>query len=512
MASAAQLAGLASAVAVPLRAGRETLGVLVLMSRASSASPPPFDARQTETLSVLGEQIGQFTFRRRVEQDRESLASLVQNSSDFVGIASLAGDWMFINPAGQRLVGLDGDADVRASPMRTLLVEDVTPAVLEHGYWSGDAHLRHTRTGAVVPVLQHIFTITALDRPVALAVIGRDLTDIERQNEQLRRNETYLAEAQRLSQTGSWALKVPSGRDVFERSVHPNDRERVMQTLDRAIEERTGLDITYRIVRPDGSVRHAQSVGRPILNATGEVEELVGVVMDVTDRKRAARALRRARERALTARFAAMLDERARVAREIHDSLLQGVTGIALQLRAMLPHVTPADTLHRIVELADRTSHEARRAIWDLRSPSVADDITGALEDAARRHLAGTSLAYRLTVTGRPRALSPSVIPVAVRIMEEGLTNVVKHAGATSIWLTVAYERRLVRITLADDGHGFDVAGAREGHWGIVGMQERADEIGGRLRLRSAPESGTEVVLAIPINPRGELSRAGERP
>jgi signal transduction histidine kinase len=270
-----------------------------------------------------------------------------------------------------------------------------------------------------------------------------------------------------------------------------------MQTLDRAIDERTGLDITYRIVRPDGSVRYAQSVGRPILNAAGEVEELVGVVMDVTDRKRAARALRRARERALTARFAAMLDERARVAREIHDSLLQGVTGIALQLRAMLPHVTPADTLHRIVELADRTSHEARRAIWDLRSPSIADDIIGALEDAARRHLAGTSLAYRVTVTGRPRALSPSAIPVAVRIMEEGLTNVVKHASATSIWLTVAYERRLVRITLADDGHGFDVAGAREGHWGIVGMHERADEIGGRLHFRSTPETGTEIVLEI---------------
>ena len=518
MASAAQRAGLASAAAVPLRAGRETLGVLVLMGRASRASPPPFDARQTETLSVLGEQIGQFTFRRRVEQDRESLASLVQNSSDFVGIASLAGDWMFINPAGQRLVGLDGDADVRASPMPTLLVEDVIPAVLEHGYWSGSAHLGHTRTGAVVPVLLHIFTITALDRPVALAVIGRDLTDIER-------NETYLAEAQRLSQTGSWALKVPSGvrqwsreafrifgidagtaitRDVFERSVHPNDRARVMHTLDRAIDERTGLDITYRIVRPDGSIRYAQSVGRPILNAAGEVEELVGVVMDVTDRKRAARALRRARERALTARFAAMLDERARVAREIHDSLLQGVTGIALQLRAMLPHVTPADTLHRIVELADRTSHEARRAIWDLRSPSIADDITGALEDAARRHLAGTSVTYRMTVSGRPRPLSPSIIPVAVRVMEEGLTNVVKHAGAASVWLTVAYERRMVRITLADDGRGFDLAGSREGHWGIVGMQERAQEIGGRLRLRSTPESGTEVALEIPINRRGE--------
>jgi len=522
LAPAATLAGLKTAVGVPLRAGRETLGVLALMTRSS---PPPLDERQTETLVVLGEQIGQFTFRRRVEQDRESLASLVQNSSDFVGIASLEGDWMFINPAGQRLVGLDGDDDVRANPMRKLFVEDVTPSVLEHRYWSGEAHLRHARTGAVVPVLEHIFTLTALERPVAFAVIGRDLTDIERRNEQLRRNEAYLAEAQRLSQTGSWALKVPSGvrqwsresfrifgidpgtvltREVFERYVHPGDRARVMETVDRAIHERTGLDITYRIIRPDGSIRYAQSVGRPILNAAGEVEELVGVVMDVTERKRAARALRRARERALTARFAAILDERARVAREIHDSLLQGVTGIALQLRAMLPHVTPADTLQRIVELADHTSHEARRAIWDLRSSSIADDITGALDDAAHRLLAGTSVAYQMTVTGRPRPLRAVVVPIALRIIEEALTNLIRHADARSVWLTVAYERRMVRITLADDGRGFDLAGSREGHWGLVGMHERAGQIGGQLFVRSAPGKGTEIALELPISRRGE--------
>ena len=522
IATAATAVGLTTLAGVPLRAGRETLGVLTLMTRST---PVPFSARQTETLTVLGEQIGQFTLRRRVEQDRESLASLVQNSSDFVGIASLEGNWMFINPAGQRLVGLDGDDDVRANPMRKLFVEDVTPAVLEHGYWSGQAHLRHAQSGAVVPVLQHIFTLTALERPVALAVIGRDLTEIERRNEQLRRNEAYLAEAQRLSQTGSWALKVPSGirqwsresfrifgidpgtvvtREIFESFVHPNDRARVMQVLDRAIHERTGLDITYRIMRPDGTVRYAQSVGRPILNAAGEVEELVGVVMDVTERKRAARALRRARERALTARFAAILDERARVAREIHDSLLQGVTGIALQLRAMLPHVTPADTLQRIVELADHTSREARRAIWDLRSSAIADDITGALDDAARRHLAGTSVAFHITVTGRPRVLSSSLVPAAVRIIEEALTNVARHADAQSVWLTVAYAKRIVRITLADNGHGFDTAATREGHWGLIGMHERANEIGAQLDIRSTPGHGTDVVLELPISRRGE--------
>ncbi|HZS58405.1 MAG TPA: histidine kinase [Gemmatimonadaceae bacterium] len=375
--------GTTTIAGVPLRASRDTLGVLVLTSRSN---PPPFDLRQRETLSAIGEQLGQFTVRRRVEQDRESLASLVQNSSDFIGIASLEGDWMFINPAGQKLVGLAGDEDVRMNPMRRLFVEDVTPAILQEGYWSGQANLRHVQTGDVIPVLQHIFTLTALERPVAFAVIGRDLTG------------------------------------------------------------------------------------------------------------------------ALTARFAATLDERARVAREIHDSLLQGVTGIALQLRALLPHVTPSDTLQRIVELADHTSREARRAIWDLRSSSIADDITGALDAAARRTLAGNSIAFHMTVTGRSRVLPSSVRPVALRIIEEGLTNIVRHAGAKSVWLTVAYERRLVRITLADDGQGFDVSRARDGHWGMIGMAERAAEINANLQIRSTEGKGTEIVLELPISRRADQS------
>ncbi len=290
---------------------------------------------------------------------------------------------------------------------------------------------------------------------------------------------------------------------MFEQCVHPNDRARIMQTVDRAIHDQTGLDMTYRIVRPDGVIRYVHSVGRPVISSSGEVEELVGVVMDVTDRKRAARALRRARERALGARFAAMLDERARVAREIHDSLLQGVTGIALQLRAALPHVAPSDTLQRIMELAERTSHEARRAIWDLRSSSIGDDLTTALDDAARRHLAGTTIAYHMTVTGRPRRLAESVAPVALPVFEEALTNVVNHSGAASVWLTVAYERRVVRITLADNGGGFDTAISPQGHWGIIGMHERASEIGGRLEVRSTTGEGTEIVLELPTNRRG---------
>jgi len=124
------------------------------------------------------------------------------------------------------------------------------------------------------------------------------------------------------------------------------------------------------------------------------------------------------------------------------------------------------------------------------------------LDDAARRHLGGTSVAYQMTVTGRPRPLPPSVAPVAVRIIEEGLTNVGKHAGATSVWLTVAYDRRVLRITLADDGRGFDVAGSREGHWGLVGMHERAIEIGARLQIRSTADLGTEVILEIPLHRR----------
>jgi signal transduction histidine kinase len=224
-----------------------------------------------------------------------------------------------------------------------------------------------------------------------------------------------------------------------------------------------------------------------------------------------ARAKRRARIRAMKARFTGVIEERTRLAREIHDTFLQGVTGIALQLRAVLPHVrtapdAAAEALERIVELAERTSRDARAAVWDMRPSTPAeDDLARASEAAARGLTEGTCVAVRVLMTGSTRPLSPKRQAAALRVVKEAVANVVRHAQARTVNLRFVYGEWGVSVAVIDDGKGFAVAEdfrSYVGHWGLVGMQERAQTLGGTLLVRSSPGRGSTVTLLMPYGTR----------
>jgi PAS domain S-box-containing protein len=357
-----------------------------------------------------------------------------------------------------------------------------------------------------------------------------DVTSARQAEEELRRSEAYLAEAQRLSHTGSWARNVrqphesywsaegyrifrvtPAGdpavvlREMRER-VHPDDWPRLKKAAEQAIRNGTDFEVDYRAILPDGSVRYIHSVGHPVMNAAGEVLELVGTVIDVTDRKRAERALRRARERTLQARFTAVLAERTRLAREIHDTLLQGFTGVALKLLAATNRVTAppeaAAELREVISLAQKTLADARRAVWDLRTPSLTPgDFPAQVRAAAEDCVRGTPLALDYELSGPSRQVDPEIEAVAVRVLQESITNVVKHAAARTVRVHLAFQPRQMRLAIGDNGRGFRVDPEFQtygGHWGLLGMRERTSQVRGRLSVHSTPGQGTEIVLQVP--------------
>jgi PAS domain S-box-containing protein len=358
-----------------------------------------------------------------------------------------------------------------------------------------------------------------------------DVTERRRLDNELRRSQAYLIAAQELSHVGGWSRGIGTGESTWSeetfrifgldpkgpapsqeearKAMHPDDGDRVEQTMEAAAREKRGFEVDLRIVRPDGSIRSVHAKGQPIFNDAGDVVEWMGVVMDVTDRKRAERALRRARERSLQTRFAAVLEERTRLARDIHDTLLQGFTGIALKLVAAISRVTePPESvvaLRDLVGLAQQTLTDARRAVWDLRSPALAGgDFPAALRAAAEDCVRGTKLELEYDVGGPPRPVDPEVEAVVVRVAQEAIANVVKHAAARTVRLRLSFETRGVRLSVIDDGQGFVVEAdfqAYGGHWGLLGMRERASQIHGKLSLRSTPGHGTEVVLLVPYVP-----------
>jgi PAS domain S-box-containing protein len=354
---------------------------------------------------------------------------------------------------------------------------------------------------------------------------GTDIDDLKRAEAALRESEAFLAEAQRLSLTGSfgWDLSRSELRwseetfRIFEydprgepptvehvlRRVHPDDLDTVRQAIDRITHDKVDWDLDHRLLMPDGRVKSVHVVARAARHPGGV--EFVGAVMDVTATRRAQRAARRARERALGARFTAALQERTRLAREIHDTLLQGFTGVALQLTAVGHRTSDPATaaaLDDVVGLAQRTLDEARRAVWDLRAPpATGGNLADALRELAEQAVRGTGLALELEVSGPPYPVAAPVEAAMARVLQESLANTVKHADARSVWVRLRYAPRGVSLTVRDDGRGFQVDPefrAYGGHWGLLGMRERAAELQGSLRVESAPDCGTAVVLRLP--------------
>jgi PAS domain S-box-containing protein len=388
-----------------------------------------------------------------------------------------------------------------------------------------------------------VATIVILGVALAGSVADRYLRALAAEHRRVQASEAALAEAQRLSHTGSWARDlvhpeksywsveayrifgldpsrgVPSLEEMRD-LVHPEDLPRLVELMQRAIREKTDMEVEYRVVLPDKSIRHIHAVGRPIVGASGEVVELVGTNMDVTERKRAERAVRRARDRLLQARFAAMLEERTRIAREMHDTLLQGFTGIALQLVAVAHRVSaPRETvtaLDDLIALAQKTLKDARQAVWDMRSPALTGgDFPATLRAAAEDSLRGAGITLNYTVDGVPRPLDPEVEAVVFRVEQEAIANIVKHSAARTVRLGLSYGERALRLSVNDDGRGFAVEPdfhAYGGHWGLLGMWERASQIRGKLSVRSAPGQGSEIVIRVPYAVPGGSHASSSNP
>jgi signal transduction histidine kinase/ligand-binding sensor domain-containing protein len=205
-------------------------------------------------------------------------------------------------------------------------------------------------------------------------------------------------------------------------------------------------------------------------------------------------------------RLGERMDERERIARELHDTLLQGFQGLLLRFQAVMeqiPNDQPArHKMEKVLERADEVMFEGRERVSKLRAEAKHGEdlpqvIAACGEDLAQNHAAQFSMA----IVGTPQPLDPVVLDEAYRIGREALANAFLHSNALRIEGEITYAATRVRLSIRDDGDGIDeriLKFGRARHWGLSGMRERAQNIGGQLNLWSNLGAGTEVELIIP--------------
>jgi signal transduction histidine kinase/ligand-binding sensor domain-containing protein len=282
-------------------------------------------------------------------------------------------------------------------------------------------------------------------------------------------------------------------REAIYTNLAPGQyRFQVIAANDDGVWNETGATLDFSI--PPTFTQTSWFIGLCALLAIGIVWLLYWIRM----RNVAARIKGRLEER---------IGERERIARELHDTLLQGVQGLMLRFQTAMeriPEHEPArEIMAKALDRADDILIEGRDRVNDLRSGgSRAIDLSTVLAQVGEEFARDYPAQFLMIVTGTPRPLHPVVRDEIYGIAREALANAFKHAEAHSIEVEIVYDRRELRVHVRDDGRGIDAAiiaaGGRQKHWGLTGMRERARQIRAHFQLWSRPGAGAEIELRIP--------------
>ena len=419
-------------------------------------------------------------------------------------------------------------------------VESVFRKLSQPSGWS--VHFGIPAEALHTPVLRSLYALiggglASLALAGGLAfLVARDLA--QRRSEERRRSalELSLSEAGRdlavdAAELGTWRLDPTRGEiagsermralfdlprgtrgyqsetrwpvERFFSVLQLEDREAMQMAFQRCLDEDEAIDVEIRAVQRNGQTRWVRMTGRSPLHPPELGRQVHGVAADVTLRKTAeaerAHLLRNLAE--------AQGNEQRRIARDLHDQVGQTVAGLSLGLKSLeqaLAGGAPADTIqiqvHWLQGLTNEIGRDIHRAAVDLR-PTAIDDF--GLERALATYLHEWSRLsgvradlQSLGHVGRP---PPAVETAAYRVIQEALTNVARHAAATSVSIVLEFRERFLRVVIEDNGKGFDPNTVGSGRLGLIGMRERLALLDGSLIVESAPGAGTSLFLQIPI-------------
>ena len=292
--------------------------------------------------------------------------------------------------------------------------------------------------------------------------------------------------------------------DYRARFFHPEDVERLREERREALTRAVPFENEQRVLGKDGRYRWFLVRYNPLVEE-GRVTRWYVSATEIESRKQEEERVRQENVR---------LEERTRIARELHDTLLQTCLGALFQLGAAVESLAPDSQVKSkfdpILQLMEQGIDEGRNAIQCLRSSGSGPlDLVAALSAVRQEFSAQPGVDYRATVVGQQQPLRSAIQQEIYSIGREALVNAFCHSGAKRIDLELEYTDRNLTMRVRDNGRGIDqqvLYAGRKGHWGLTGMRERATRIGGLLKISSSATGGTEIQLSIPSDVAFQLS------
>jgi PAS domain S-box-containing protein len=515
-------------------------GTVVAVTCLLDNSLHEFAEEEHELLRIIGQRIAVEIERSRhisekqqaedaLRQNHALLSAIMEATMDIVFVKDLDGRYLHMNPAGARVVGLSpqeivGKNDNAIWPTdlaacckeadRQILATGCTQTMEESTLANGKRTTYLTTKAPYRDAAGHMIGIIG---------VAHDISQIKQSEEDLRRSHAFIRQIIDTDpnfifakdREGRFTLVNKAVADAYGTTVDhltgKTDADFNSNTRELAHFRKIDLDVLdslreqfvpeEMITDAAGRTRWLQTVKRPIMDETGRATMVLGACTDITERKRMEEALRQ-RERDLRT----ALDERERISQDLHDGILQSLYAVGLGLEACKPLMTQrhykkaAASMDRAIGHLNHVMSEVRNFIAGLESQILqGSTFPMALRTMVLTLTADHPIPCTLTIDeSLANTFSTEQALHLLNVVREALSNSLRHSGATKTTVSLKSLSRSIRLTIADNGRGFNPASMHGAGHGLTNMEARARKVGGRFAIRSVPQHGTRITIDVP--------------